>query len=153
MTDAATATEDRVVRIERLVAATPERVFQYWTEPELFTQWMGPEGFSIPSFDHDFRVGGQWRQTMQSPDGKLMTVRGVFRAIEPPRRLVYTWSWDADMGSADYETEVTVVFEPAPGGTRIKLTHQIFANVNDRDGHNRGWASTLNRLERVLTPR
>ena len=82
------ASEDRVVHIERLVAATPERVFQYWTEPELFTQWMGPEGFSIPSYDHDFRPGGRWRQTMQSPDGRLMTVRGVFRVIEPPRETV-----------------------------------------------------------------
>ena len=151
MTDV--ASEDRVVRIERLVAATPERVFQYWTEPELFTQWMGSEGFSIPSYDHDFRPGGKWRQTMQSPDGRLMTVRGVFRAIEPPRRLVYTWNWDDDMDAAHYETEVTVVFEAAPGGTRIKLTHQVFENKKDRDGHDRGWNSTLNRLERILTLR
>lgn len=150
MSDVATA--DRVVHIERLVAATPERVFQYWTEPELFTQWMGPEGYSIPSFDHDFRPGGQWRNTMRNPDGKLLTVRGVFRIIEPPRRLIYTWSWDDD-GPVDYETEITVVFEPAPGGTRIKLTHQIFENKKDRDGHDRGWTSTLNRLERVLAQR
>ena len=148
MTDV--AAEDRVLRLERLIAAPPERVFEYWTEPELFTKWMGPEGFDIPSYDYDLRPGGQWRQTLRAPDGREMTVRGVFRAVEPPRRLVYTWQWDTDVGSGTNETEVTVTFESAPGGTRLRLVHEKFQDKNQRDNHGWGWNSALDKLARVV---
>ena len=68
---------DRVLEIERLIPAPPERVFEYWTEPELLARWFGPEGFDIPANTHDVRPGGKWRTTMRSPDGKLRTVSGI----------------------------------------------------------------------------
>jgi uncharacterized protein YndB with AHSA1/START domain len=142
------ATDDHVLHMERLIAAPPERVFQYWTEPELFMRWFGPEGYDIPQYDGDLRPGGRWRTTMRSPEGKVMRVSGVYRAIDPPRRLVFTWAWDGDTGPG-HETEVTVLFEPTPGGTRLRLTHQTFESKDSRDNHRFGWTSTLNKLEKL----
>ena len=138
--------KDRLLRIERLIAAPPERVFDFWTNPALFTKWMGPEGFDIPNYEQDFRTGGNWSQTMRAPDGSLNTVRGVYRAIEPPRRLVYTWKWDTPAGEDSPETEVTVTFEPAPGGTRLILLHRNFTTTIQRDRHNTGWTGSLDKL-------
>src|ERR1700687_2996472 len=68
----------------------------------------------------------------QAQDGES----GVYRVIDRPRRLVFTWAWDEDDGSRGHETEVTVTFDAAPGGTRLRLLQQTFQNAEVRDKHN-----------------
>jgi uncharacterized protein YndB with AHSA1/START domain len=149
MTDT-TVVNDKVLRMERLIAAPPERVFDLWTEPELLTQWWGPEGCDIPASALDVTPGGHWKTTMRMPSGALHTVSGVYRVIEPPRRLVFTWGWDDDNGVRGHETEVTVTFEAAPGGTKLVLQQQAFESAEQRDRHGSGWSSTLNCLEQLV---
>ena len=83
---------DNVLVLERLIPAPPERVFEYWTEPELVAKWFGPGDFDVPSSDLDLRPGGKWRTTIRSPEGELRTVSGVYNTIDPPHRLVFTWA-------------------------------------------------------------
>ena len=141
---------DNVLEMERLIPAPPERVFEYWTEPELVAKWFGPGEFDVPSSDLDLRPGGKWRTTIRSPEGKLRTVSGVYSTIEPPRRLVFTWAWDDDNGVRGHETQVTVTLEPTPGGTRLRLVQQDFQSREARDLHNGGWGSSLNKLQRLV---
>ena len=99
-----TLTEDKVLRMERVIAATPDRLFALWTEPEELVKWWGPEGFTTPKHAMDVRPGGRWRTTMRSPDGKDHTVSGIYRTVEPPKRLVivafdsmaHAQAWRAD---------------------------------------------------------
>ena len=147
----ALAAEDRVLRLERLIAAPPERVFELWTRPEQLVRWWGPDGWDIPAHAIDVRPGGHWRTTMRSPEGRRETVSGVYRVIDKPRRLVFTWAWDQDDGSRGHETEITVTFEPAPGGTRLKLVQQAFQSKEVRDNHDRGWSSSFDCLSRVVS--
>jgi uncharacterized protein YndB with AHSA1/START domain len=137
---------DRSLRLERLIAAPPERVFDLWTDPELLVQWWGPEGYQIPAHTLDVRPGGKWITTMRGTDGILRTVSGVYRAVEPPRRLVMSWAWHDDKGGRGHESEITVTFDPAPGGTKLVLTQQEFATVGERDAHAAGWTSSFNKL-------
>jgi uncharacterized protein YndB with AHSA1/START domain len=138
---------DNVLEMERLIPASPERVFEYWTEPELVAKWFGPGDFDVPSSQLDLRPGGKWRTTIRSPEGQLRTVSGVYSTIEPPRRLVFTWAWDDDHGVRGHETQVTVTLEPTPGGTRLRLVQEDFQNREVRDRHNGGWTSALNKLQ------
>jgi uncharacterized protein YndB with AHSA1/START domain len=62
-------TDERGVQIERTFDASPELVWQAWTEAEHFARWYGPKGFSVPNCDFDFRVGGEYSLVMRSPDG------------------------------------------------------------------------------------
>jgi uncharacterized protein YndB with AHSA1/START domain len=141
---------DRVLEIERLIPASPERVFEYWTEPDLLAKWFGPTGYEVPGHDLDVRAGGKWRATIRSPEGKLNSVSGVYNLVDRPRRLVFTWAWDDDNGRRGEETEVTITLEPTPGGTRLKLVQQPFPTRDMRDRHNGGWTSSLNNLTRVV---
>ena len=134
---------DNVLRLERLIAAPPERVFALWTEPDQLIKWWGPEGFDVPESALDVREGGQWCTTMRAPDGRRHTVSGVYRAIDPPNRLVLTWAWDDDNGVRGHETEITVTFQSAPGGTRLTLIQQTFATAETRDRHSHGWLSSF----------
>jgi uncharacterized protein YndB with AHSA1/START domain len=138
-----TLTDDKVLRMERVIAATPERLFELWTDPEELAKWWGPEGFTTPTYAMDVRPGGRWHTTMRRPDGTKHVVSGIYRAIEPPKRLVFTWGWDDDAGMRGHETEVTVTFEPAPGGTRMTLLQQTFVDADSRNRHEHGWTSSF----------
>jgi len=145
-----TVKEDTTLRMERLIATTPETLFGFWTKPEMLIRWWGPEGYTTPEHGMDVRAGGRWRTVMHSPEGKSFTVSGVYRTLEPPRRLVFTWAWDDDAGLRGHETEVTVTLEPVPGGTKMVLVQQGFVDADSRDRHQRGWGSSFVCLEREI---
>lgn len=145
-----TVKDDTTLRMERLIATTPETLFGFWTRPELLIRWWGPEGYTTPQHALDVREGGRWRTVMRSPEGKDFIVSGVYRTLEPPRRLVFTWAWDDDAGLRGNETEVTVTFEPAPGGTKMVLVQKGFVDSNSRDRHQAGWSSTFVCLQREI---
>ncbi len=68
-----------------------------WTIPEHVTQWMlGPDGWSMPVCEIDLRVGGAWHYVWRKSDGEEMGMRGEYREITPPERLVQTESWGAN---------------------------------------------------------
>lgn len=140
---------DTELRIERLIAAPLEQVFSFWTDPKLLVKWWGPEGFDIPVSAFDLRVGGHWTTTMRRPDKSEATVSGVYRKIEPPRRLEFTWAWNDDKGQRGHETVVTITCDTAPGGTRLVLLQREFQTKESRDQHNDGWSSSFNKLARM----
>ena len=76
--------------ITRIFDAPRELVFKAWTEPGHMTQWWGPRGFSNPICEMDVRNGGAYRLVMRSPDGVDYPIKGVFREIVRPERIVMT---------------------------------------------------------------
>ena len=152
-----TLTKDKVLRMERVIAASPERLFALWSEPEELVKWWGPEGFTTPKYTMDVRPGGRWRTTMHSPDGKDHTVSGIYRAIEPPKRLVFTWGWDDAAGMRGHETEITVTFEPTsslirPYRSRSRASSRLkskAARTLSPVTSSRAWALKLFRPSRV----
>jgi uncharacterized protein YndB with AHSA1/START domain len=145
--------DDWILRLERLIPAPPERVFEFWTEPEQLAKWWAPDGYDVSVRALEVRPGGRWTTTMRSADGRTLTISGVYRAMEPPKRLVFTWAWDDDKGKRGHETEITVTFAPVPGGTQLKLVQQTFETAKERDRHSGGWTSTFARLEAVVAGR
>jgi uncharacterized protein YndB with AHSA1/START domain len=145
----ATMTQQTVLRLERLIAATPDHLFDLWTKPEMIAQWFGPEASTLLSYTFDVRSGGQYRVTMRAPDGIVRTVSGVYLTIERPRKIVFSWAWDDDKGQRGHETDVTITFAAAPGGTLLTLVQQEFETEQGRDLHGQGWTSTFVRLEKA----
>lgn len=142
--------EERTLVIERVFKGSPEKVFKAWTDPGILVQWWGPEGFTTPECAMDVRPGGKWRTVMLSPKGERNPVSGVYREVSPPGKLVISWAWEQADGRPGHETEIVVTFEPAPGGTRMRLVQSVFESVEHRDNHKGGWSSSFNRLERLF---
>lgn len=141
--------DDRVLQLERRLKAKPDRVFAAWIEPAQIAQWFGPGDMTIPDQKIDAKVGGGWMVTMRGPDGQDRTVSGVYREIERPSRLAFTWAWHND-GKRGHETEVVVELKPDGDGTLLKLTQWTFQASKDRDMHNMGWSSSLEGLARLV---
>jgi uncharacterized protein YndB with AHSA1/START domain len=150
-TDTAPRTvEERELVITRIFDAPRHLVFQAWTEPDRLVRWWGPRGFSTPLCEIDARPGGAFRMGMRSPEGTDHRLRGVFREIVPPERLVCTWAWEDEQGAPGHETLLTVTFVEHDGKTRLTLRQAIFESVAARDAHEGGWASSLDCLAEYL---
>jgi uncharacterized protein YndB with AHSA1/START domain len=137
------------LHLERTVAASPERVFAACVEAEQLAEWWGPTGFTSPKLQLDVRRGGQYRITMQPPEGEAFHLRGEFREIEAPRRLVYTFEWE-EPDPDDQETVVTLTFARAGERTRLVLDQGPFKTEARHELHRAGWTETLDRLERAV---
>ena len=134
-----------VVEVERRIAAPPEMVFPYFTDPERFLRWQG--------FDADLepRPGGTFRVTVTGRS--RVVARGVFVEIDPPRRIVFTWGWEQLDGLPDGmkgldpgESTVEVTFAPDGEGTIVRLRHSGLSTDPERRIHGDGWATAMDRL-------
>ncbi|QNE35898.1 SRPBCC family protein [Leifsonia shinshuensis] len=86
-------TTDIVVR--RILNAPVETVWRLWTDPELVTEWWGPQDYTSPSAQVDLREGGSYVFSMLAPDdqgGAESFTGGVYTAIVPHERLEFTQS-------------------------------------------------------------
>jgi uncharacterized protein YndB with AHSA1/START domain len=107
-TDAAPANE---LRLERVLRASPERVWRAWTTPEQLAAWFGPDGFHTETQAFDLRPGGSWRFVLAHPEHGRFDNVVAFTAVEPARRLAYDQQDPA--GTISFRVEVTF---PGRGG-------------------------------------
>ena len=139
-------------RVSRTIRADPERLFRAWTEPAELGQWwrMEGDGWKFAGALIDLRVGGRYRLGMTSPEGKTHAAVGVYREIQPPRRLAFTWDWE-DPADRVGETLVTVEFKDSGDNmTEVVLTHERFADAAKMGGHEHGWTQLLRLLGRLV---
>jgi uncharacterized protein YndB with AHSA1/START domain len=139
------ATDSTTLRLERTYDATAEEVFDAWTNPEVLRRWwMVDETRSAPEADVDLRVGGSYRLSMESPGtGARSTVRGVYREVARPERLVYTWAWEEQDGSTGHESTVTVSFVQEGERTTVVVDHTGLPDEASRERHGEGWQACL----------
>jgi uncharacterized protein YndB with AHSA1/START domain len=84
------------LRITRVFDAPRELVFEVWTKPEHQVHWMGPKDFTVPSCEIDFRVGGAYRTCIVERTGVEYWMRGVYREIVVPEKLVFSFAWEEE---------------------------------------------------------
>jgi uncharacterized protein YndB with AHSA1/START domain len=132
---------DAAVVVRRTIAATPERLFDAWLDPIALAAWMRPGEVRSTVASLDPRVGGAYEIVMTS-SSDTYSHRGVYRAIERPRRLVFTWKSGP---TQDCETLVTVDFLPQGKSTEVVVTHELLPD-SARASHGRGWTGGLEKL-------
>lgn len=134
--------------VRRMIRATPERLFEAWTQPSQLRQWWGPENVTCIAAEVDLRVGGRYRLANQFPDGSVVWITGEFQSIEAPHRLIYTWQLEESSGFSEL---VTVHFEPRGVETEVTITHTRIPDRTTRDRHEQGWLGCLDGLVEYLS--
>jgi uncharacterized protein YndB with AHSA1/START domain len=129
--------------VRRTIRATPERLFEAWTEPAHLLSWWGPRGVTCIGAEVDLRIGGRYRIENAFPDGRVVALVGEFEVIDRPHRLTYTGQVDGNDGAPE---RITVRFEPRDGGTEVIVTHERIHGEESRDQHQRGWDGCLEGL-------
>jgi uncharacterized protein YndB with AHSA1/START domain len=137
-----------VVEIEKRIASPPEIVFLFFTDPERYRLWQGVEA------ELDPRPGGIFRVVMTGKSGVVAS--GVYLEVDPPRRVSFTWGWEAPLPLAEGQAEVppgssTVEIDlVADGdGTLVRLRHGHLPSLPSFQFHSLGWSFSLERLAAV----
>lgn len=140
MTDTATELH---LECTRFIAATPEKLFDAWLDPDMLSRFMRPgENMSVPEATTDPKVGGRFMILMRVGD-QDMPHAGTYKTIDRPNRLAFTWESPA---SPIENSTVTIDFEKAEGGTNVRLAHLRFPSEESRDNHKGGWTRILETL-------
>lgn len=120
------ATPDSEIISTRIFDASPEQLFQAWTDPAILALWWGPKDFRNTFEVFEPRPGGAWKFVMHGPDGTDYKNESVFREIEKPSRIVLD-----HLSSPRFQ--VVATFDPAVAG-KTKLTFRmIFETAEMRD--------------------
>ena len=151
------------VKIRREFNAPIDEVWAMWTKPELFSQWYGPKGMSVPYAEMDVRVDGKRKICMQmtAADREMsMWFIGTYKEVIVPNRLVYTESMcDADgkiippqsvgmpEGHPDV-TEVIVELSERDGKTVMKMYHLGVPAGSAGEG---GWNQAFDALAALVS--
>lgn len=134
-----------VLEITRHFKASPERVFDAWTDAEALALWFRPGATMTARVDDlDVRVGGAFRIVISGEEDHA--VEGVYSVVDRPNRLVFSWVWQqGDL--AGLETEVDVVFEADAAGTQMTLHHRRLPTDSAVAAHEDGWSGALAQLQ------
>ena len=119
--------------ITREFDAPRELVFKAFTDPKLYTQWLGPRRYVMNLEKFEPRSGGMWRYTHKDKDGNEFGFHGVYHEVLAPERMIDTFEFEGlpEKGHVSLET---AKFMELPGG-RTRVTMQsVFQSVADRDG-------------------
>jgi uncharacterized protein YndB with AHSA1/START domain len=148
---------DREILITRTFDAPRVVVWQMWASAEHLRHWWGPDGWTLPVCELDFREGGDWFYCMQGPDGMQSCGVATYLEIDAPKRLVYEDAF-ADADGKPMEGMpvgyITLEFNEADGKTTVLNTVR-YPTKADRDkviemGMEVGIDQTFNRLEAYL---
>ena len=143
-----------VVRVERTLRASPDRVFHAFLDPDLIRQWIAPDDLTVDRVAVDAKVGGRvevWHSRNGVSTGKF---EGWFLKIDPPRELVYRWAFigtEPEKGEF-FDTLVTVRLRPEPNGqTHVSVVHEKLEELQRGAPHVyvrlvAGWDNCLNKL-------
>lgn len=138
--EATTGAGTEVAPIEREVriAARPETVFAFFTDPEKMVRWKGSEA------ELDPRPGGIYRVTV-NPEA---IARGEYVEVDPPRTVVFTWGWEGGQNPvAPGSSTVEITLSPeGDDATLVRLVHSGIPTEEERQNHGHGWDHYLGRL-------
>lgn len=157
--------------IARSFDAPLDVMWEMWTNPEHFAQWLPPTGATMEFIRVDVRPGGHGFYKMPSPHG-VMYGRVDYREFTPPTKIVYTQqfadehenisrhplapTWPETMlttvtlaAEGDDQTRVTVQWEPYGNPT----SEEVATFVAAKAGMTQGWTGSFDKLDAYLENR
>lgn len=133
----ASAKTGTAAEVEIRIAASPETVFDFFTDPDKMIQWMGR------SAELDPRVDGTLRCDINGRD----VARGEYVEVDRPNRIVFTWGWEGEKPTvAPGGSTVEVTLSRDGEGTQLRLIHSDLPSAESAENHSQGWQHYVERL-------
>jgi uncharacterized protein YndB with AHSA1/START domain len=131
------------IRIERVLPAPIQDVFDAWTDPASMAEWMSPVGHA--EAEVDLRVTGRFKVSMIGETTRIEHT-GEYLVVNPPHELSFTWQ---SLYTGAKPSVVTVFFQAEGEETRIVLTHRRLPEGH-LGPHTQGWEAMITRLAVLL---
>ena len=118
------------------IAASPETIFEFFTDPIKMIRWKGTAA------DLNAEVGGSYRVDVRPGNVAV----GSYVLMDPPHRIVFTWGWEGDPNVPPGSSRVEITLTPDGDHTLVTLTHSDLPDAASGAAHAEGWDYFLPRL-------
>lgn len=144
-------TADSALELRRRLAALPANVFAAFADPAIVSRWLKPsQDVRLEVLKYEFRVGGSYRFAYHVPGGPIMHVNGVFKTIDAPSRLVFSWNIEPPDEHAGILSEVRVAIRPYADGCDLTINHIELTHPGAAKRHEEGWQGAVSNLSTLL---
>lgn len=139
------------VRLHRVLAAKPEKVYRAFIEPDAVAKWLPPNGFTCTVHQLEPKVGGSHRMSFRNfTTGQGHSFGGQYLELVPNERLRYTDRFDDP--NLPGEMRVTVTLQKVLVGTEINIEQEGLPDLIPVEGCYLGWQESLRNLARLVEP-
>jgi uncharacterized protein YndB with AHSA1/START domain len=137
-----------IVRVQRVMPAAPEVVFDQWLDPESLQEWMCPRPLRVVAVTVEAHVGGSVRFDVDD-SGTSVLITGRFLAIERPNLLRFMWS-NSNWADPTVANVVNVAFAPiGDDQTMMSIEHSL-QPPEEFDNFQNGWTLTCDQFAALL---
>jgi uncharacterized protein YndB with AHSA1/START domain len=140
-----------IARVQRVMPAAPEMVFDQWLDPESLAEWMCPHPVRVVDLTIEPRIGGTVRFDVDD-SGTRALITGHFLAIDRPHLLRFTWS-ESDWPDPTAVSVVNVAFEPLGDDQTLMTIEHSLLPPDVFDDYQRGWVDVCDQLAAFLNRR
>ena len=142
---------ERTIRLHRVLATTPEKVYRAFTDAAAMARWLPPDGFTAKVHHMDAKPGGTFRMSfMNFTTGNSHAFGGEYLELTPFTRLRYTDRFD-DPGLPG-EMLVTIELKQVSCGTELSIEQSGIPDIIPLDACYLGWQQSLANLARLVEP-
>lgn len=139
------------VRLHRVLATTPDKVYRAFLEPDAMAKWLPPNGFAATSHHQDAKVGGTFRMSFRNfTTGHSHSFGGEYLELVPNEKLRYTDSFDDPRLPG--QMEVTVVLKKVMVGTDVSIVQDGIPDMIPVEACYLGWQQSLENLAKLVEP-
>lgn len=139
------------VRLHRVFATRPEKVYRAFLEPDALAKWLPPDGFACTVHHLEAKVGGAHRMSFRNfTTGGSHSFGGKYLELVPNERLRYTDSFDDP--NLPGEMRVTVTLKAVSVGTDVDIVQEGVPEIIPLEGCHLGWQQSLENLARLVEP-
>ncbi|HMV96741.1 MAG TPA: SRPBCC domain-containing protein, partial [Anaerolineales bacterium] len=126
----------------------PVNVWQAWTDSSIVKLWFGsdPNG-EVLDAKLDVQVNGSFSVAFANSDGTEFTAQGMYKEVNEPNRLVFTWGW---ANQPEVHELISLEFSPDGAGTLMTFEQSKVDPSTSMHNYEEGWRSTFQKLERAL---
>ncbi len=139
------------IRLHRVFAAKPEKVYRAFIEPDAVASWLPPYGFTCTVHELDAKVGGKHKMSFRNfTTGHSHSFGGTYVELVPGERLVYTDSFDDP--NLPGEMKATITLKAVSVGTEINIEQQGVPDIIPVEACYLGWQESLEKLKKLVEP-
>ncbi|MBB3918318.1 uncharacterized protein YndB with AHSA1/START domain [Rhizobium pisi] len=139
------------IRLHRVFATTPEKVYRAFIEADALAKWLPPNGFLCTVHHLEASVGGTFRMSFRNfTTGHAHAFGGEYRELVPGELVRYTDKFDDP--NLPGEMEVTVTLKKVSVGTEVNITQAGVPDVIPPEACYLGWQDSLRNLAQVVEP-
>lgn len=139
------------VRLHRVLAAKPERVYRAFLDADALAKWLPPDGFTCKVHHIDAKVGGIHKMSFTNfTNGKSHSFGGEYLELVPQQRLRYTDKFDDP--NLPGQMQVTVTLKAVSVGTEVNIVQEGVPAVIPLESCYLGWQQSLTNLQKLVEP-